>query len=46
MQVRGQLHALATLLLGKESLVPIREEVEWASEPVWRREKSLPYAGN
>jgi len=35
MDVSGQLHAPAALLLGKEPLVPIGWEAEWAPEPVW-----------
>jgi hypothetical protein len=35
--VSGQLHAPAALPPGKEPLVPIGEEAEWAPEPVWTR---------
>ena len=34
MEVCGQLHALTTLLLGKEPLVPTIKESEWAPEAV------------
>jgi len=37
MEVSGQLHAQAALLLGKEPLVPIGQEVGWAPEPFWTR---------
>jgi hypothetical protein len=37
MEVSGQLHSLAALLPGKETLVPIGWEAGWASEPVWTR---------
>jgi hypothetical protein len=37
MEVSGQLHAPATLLLGKEPLVPVGYEAGWAPEPVWTR---------
>jgi hypothetical protein len=33
MEVSGQFHAMAALLLGSEPLVPIGQEVEWAPEP-------------
>jgi len=36
MVVSGQLHALATLLPGKELPVPIGEEAGWDPEPVWK----------
>jgi hypothetical protein len=35
MEVCGQLHALVALPLGKESLISIGLEAEWAPEPVW-----------
>jgi len=35
METSCQLHALATSILGKEPLVPIRQEVGWAPEPSW-----------
>jgi hypothetical protein len=35
MEVSGQLHVPDALLPGKEPLVPIWQEVGWASEPVW-----------
>jgi hypothetical protein len=49
MEVGGQLHALAALILGKKPPVPIVQEDGWASEPVWmlwNREKSLASARN
>jgi hypothetical protein len=49
MEVSGQLHSLATLLLRKEPLVPIGYEARWALEPVWvlwSREKCLAPARN
>jgi hypothetical protein len=42
MEVSGQLHAPATLLQGKESLIPIGQGTGWSPEPVWtwwRRER-------
>jgi hypothetical protein len=33
--VSGQLHALTTLYLGKDPLVPIRQDTGWAADPVW-----------
>jgi hypothetical protein len=45
MEVSGQLHAPATLPLGKQPLVPIGEETGWALDPVcvlWKREKFYP----
>jgi len=48
MEVSGQLHAPATLSLGKELPVPIRDEAAWAPEPVWRRwqrEEAPPLPG-
>jgi hypothetical protein len=44
MEVSGQLHALAVLLLAKEPPVATEEEAEWAPEPasmLWRRENYL-----
>jgi len=35
MKISGQLHALATLLPGKEPQVFIMREVGWTLEPVW-----------
>lgn len=35
MVASGQLHVLAALPPGKESLVPIQQEAGWAPEPVW-----------
>jgi hypothetical protein len=49
MEMSCQLHASASLPLGKELSAPIRLEAGLASEPVWtlrRREKSLTPAGN
>jgi hypothetical protein len=49
MKVTGQLHALVTLPLSKESLVPIEWETQWAPETVWtlwKREKSLAPASS
>jgi hypothetical protein len=49
MKVIGQLNGHATLLLGKQSLVPIPLEAGCASELVqtlWRREKSSVSARN
>jgi hypothetical protein len=49
MEVNGQLHTLAALPPGKEPLIPIGYEAEWAPDPVWtlwHREKSLASAGN
>jgi hypothetical protein len=49
MEVSGQLHTPAALLLGKEHPVPIGYEAGCAPEPVWTlwsREKSLAPAGN
>jgi hypothetical protein len=49
MEVSGQLHALATLPLGKEPLVFIGKEAGWTPELVWmlwRRGKSLSPARN
>jgi hypothetical protein len=46
MEMSRQLHTPAALSRGKEPLVPIGQEDEWASELVWllwRREKPLPY---
>jgi hypothetical protein len=46
--VSGQLHALATLPLGKEPLVPIGKEAGWAPEPIWtnlERREILPLLG-
>jgi hypothetical protein len=40
---------MCSFTLGKELLVPIVEEVGWASEPgrkAWRNEKSLTLSGN
>jgi hypothetical protein len=34
-EVSGQLHVPAALIPGKEPSVLIRQEVEWAPEPVW-----------
>jgi hypothetical protein len=44
MEVSGQLHAPTALPLGKESPVPIQEEVGWIQEPVWMRwrRKKIP----
>lgn len=44
MEVSGLLHALATLTPGKDPLIPIKMEVEWAPElerTFWRGEISL-----
>jgi hypothetical protein len=49
MEVSGQLHAPAALLVGKELLIPIVQEAGWAPEPVrtrWWREKFPAPAGN
>jgi hypothetical protein len=35
MEVSGQLHAPAALPPGKETLVHIVQEAEWAPEPFW-----------
>jgi hypothetical protein len=35
LEVSGQLHALAALSPGKETPVPIGQEAECVSEPVW-----------
>jgi hypothetical protein len=48
MEVCGQLHALTTLLLGKEPLVPTIKESEWAPEAVllcWKPENLLLLSG-
>jgi hypothetical protein len=48
MEVRGQLHALTTLLLGKDPLVPTIKESEWAPEAVlvcWTPENLLLLPG-
>jgi hypothetical protein len=48
MKVSGQFHGPDALPPGKESLVPIRQEAGWATEPVstrWRREKFPAPAG-
>jgi hypothetical protein len=37
MEVSDQLHATATLVPGKEPLVPTGWEDGWAPEPVWNR---------
>jgi len=37
MDMNGQLHAAATLLPGKESLVPTGLEAGWGPETVWTR---------
>jgi hypothetical protein len=37
MEVRGRLHAPAALPPGKELLIPIGKEAEWAPEPFWAR---------
>jgi hypothetical protein len=37
MEVSGQLHAPAALLLGKDPLVPVGFEAGWAPEPFWTR---------
>jgi hypothetical protein len=34
-EVSGQLHTLAALHLGRQPLVPIGSEAEWAPELVW-----------
>ena len=47
MVVSGQLYALAALPIGKELLLPIKEEAWWALEPAWmfwRRQKSFATA--
>jgi hypothetical protein len=44
MEASGQLYALATLLLGKKTLVPSKHEAGWSLEPVWvfwRREEAF-----
>jgi hypothetical protein len=50
MEVSSQLHALATLSLGKEPPVPIGYDAGWAQELVltlWRRRRrDLVSAGN
>jgi hypothetical protein len=33
MEVNGQLHALAALPLGKEPLLPTRQEAVWGPDP-------------
>jgi hypothetical protein len=33
MEVNGQFHGQATLLLGKKTTVPTGQEARWASEP-------------
>jgi len=38
----GQLYASAALPPGKETLVHIGQEDEWAPEPVWTRPLPLP----
>lgn len=46
--MNGQLRALATLVLGKEPLLPIEYEVGWALElawTLWWRERSLAHPG-
>jgi len=35
MEVSGQLRALTTLSMGKETPVPIAQEAGWATELVW-----------
>jgi len=48
MGVCGQLHALTTLLLGKDPLVPTIKEFEWAPEAVllcWTPENLLLLPG-
>ena len=48
MEVYGQLHALTTLLLGKEPLVTIIKEFQWAPEAVllcWTPENLLLLPG-
>jgi hypothetical protein len=35
MEVSGQLHTSAALLVGKEHLLPTGYETGWALEPVW-----------
>jgi len=37
MVVSGQLHAPAALRPGKQPLVPIGYEAEWAPEPFWTK---------
>jgi hypothetical protein len=50
MEMSGQLHAPASLLSRKESLVPIGQEAWWAPEPTWpfwrRRKNLLPLLEN
>jgi hypothetical protein len=48
MEVNGQLHALASLSLGKKVSVPIGWEVGWTPQLVWmlrKREKFLSLPG-
>jgi len=48
MEVNGHLYASATLSLGKKPLIPVGDEIGWASLPVWawwQTEKSLPLPG-
>jgi hypothetical protein len=45
-EVSGQLHTLATLLLGKDLLVLIAKQAGWVALTLWQREKSLAPAGN
>jgi hypothetical protein len=40
LEVSGQLHTPAALTPGKETPVPIGQEVGWASEPVWTIRRS------
>ena len=42
MQLNGQLHALTTLFLRKDSTVHTEYEVGWASQPVLERKISCP----
>jgi len=48
MEVSGQLHAMATLLPGKELTIPLGKGAMWNTDPIsmcWQRIKSLLLPG-
>jgi hypothetical protein len=43
MEASGQFHASAALPSGKQLLVPIGKEAEWAPEPFWNPIRNQMY---